>query len=108
MQYFEKKMKQAQDETEKLIAEYARALNSSPDLGSIKSMVKGEAPASSIADRAMGAHRSLFTKVMAGAPPKLLKQARRVKIIEQFCVALWGRHLGTAPYNALIEKIKQG
>jgi hypothetical protein len=108
MQYFEKKMKEAQDETEKLIGDYARALNSSPDLGSIKNMVKGEAPAGSIADRAMGAHRTLFEKVMAGARPKLLKQTRRVQIIEQFCLALWGRYLGNAPYNALLEKSKQG
>jgi hypothetical protein len=107
-QFFEKKMKQAQDETEKLINEYARALDASPDASSIKTMVKAGAPAGSIADRAVTTHRALFSKVMAGARPKLLKQTRRVQIIEQFCVALWGRHLGDAPYRALQDKIKQG
>jgi hypothetical protein len=107
MKYFEKKMKQAEDETEKLIDEYSRALNSSPDASSIKTMVKAGAPATSIADRALDTHKSLFAKVMAGAPPKLVKETRRVQIIEQFCVTLWGRHLGDAPYRALIDKVKQ-
>ncbi len=107
MQFFDKLVQQAQEETEKLINDYARALNASPDASSIKTMVKAGAPASSIADRAITTHKTLFAKVMAGARPKLLKQTRRVQIIEQFCIALWGKHLGDAPYRALVDKTKQ-
>ena len=107
MQYFDKKVRQAQDETEKLINDYSRALDASPDTGSIKSMVAAAAPPTSIADRAVTTHKALFSSVMAGAPPKLLKQTRRVLIIEQFCLALWGRKLGPEPYQALMDKMKE-
>jgi hypothetical protein len=105
MSFFDKKVQQAQDETEKLINDYAKALGLSSEAGSIKTMTKAGAPATSIADRAANTHRTEFAKVMATAPPKLLKETRRVAIIEQFCLSMWGKYLNNPAYEQLLKKL---
>jgi hypothetical protein len=107
MRYFDKKVQQAQDETTKLINDYAGALKASPEAKSIKSMMDTGVSAASLADRAFKVHSSLFSKVMGGAPPKLLKETRRVLIIEQFCLQLWAKMLGEGPYRAMLDKTRQ-
>lgn len=108
MRYFDKKIQQAQDETTKLINDYATALKASADAKSIKSMMDTKSSDRAVADRAFTVHRALFSSVMAGARPKLLKETRRVLIIEQFCLQLWGKMLGEGPYRAMLDKSKQG
>lgn len=107
MSFFDKKVQQAQDETTKLINEYARELSVSSEAGSIKTMTAAGAPATSIADRAASTHKGLFPKVMSAAPPKLLKETRRVEIIEQFCLSLWGKYLNEGAYQELLKKLKK-
>jgi hypothetical protein len=105
MNFFDRKVQQAQDEATKLLAEYAKALSLSPEAGSIKTMTAAGAPATSIADRAANTHRTVFAQVMSGAPPKLLKEARRVQIIEQFCLSMWGKYLNKGAYEQLLKKL---
>jgi hypothetical protein len=105
MNFFDKKVQQAQDESEKLLAEYARLLSTSPEAASIKTMTTAGAPPTSIADRAANTHRTVFAQVMSAAPPKLLKEARRVQIIEQFCLSMWGKYLNQGAYSQLLKKL---
>lgn len=104
MGYFDEKMKVAEAQTEKLIADYALALNSHQDTSSLKTMVAAGAPATSIADRAAGVHQTLFKALLANADaPQVLKSKQRVRIIEQFCLAVLGKVIGNGPYKVLLE-----
>lgn len=105
MGYFDEKMKVAEAQTEKLIADYARALNAHQDTSSLKTMVAAGAPASSIADRAAGMHKTLFKALLANADaPQVLKSKQRIRIIEQFCLAVLGKIIGNGPYQVLLQK----
>lgn len=108
MKFFDKKMKMAEAQTEKLIGDYAQALNSHQDTSSVKTMVATGAPAASIADKAASIHQVLFQALLESSDaPQVLKSQQRVKIIEQFCLSLWGNLIGNGPYSALLAKLKQ-
>ncbi|MGQ0680223.1 MAG: hypothetical protein ACT4OM_11340 [Actinomycetota bacterium] len=107
MNFFDKRVKLAEDQTEKLIGDYAKAMSAHQDTSTLKTMVGAGAPATSIADRAAAIHQMLFKELLAeGAGLKVLQHPRRVKIIEKFCLALWGRMIGNEPYQALLAKFK--
>lgn len=107
MGFFDEKMKLAEAQTEKLIADYALALRSHQQTPSVKAMAASGAPQSSIVDRAATIHTGLFKALIANSDARqVLKSPRRVRIIEQFCLALWANVVGAGAYEALVGKFK--
>ena len=107
MGFFDKKMKEAEDDAEKLITDYMKLLESSAEAASIKQMARKAAPASSIGDRAADTHKALFKQLLNEADKtSLLKSKTRRQIVEQFCVALWRKWLGDGAYMEMTKSLK--
>ena len=107
MRFFEKKIKQAEDDAEKLIKDYMKLLDASGEASSIKQMARSGAPASSVGDRAANTHKSLFADLMRNADrTPLLKSRTRQQIVEQFCVALWRKWIGDASFHEMTKSLK--
>ena len=107
MRFFEKKIKQAEDEAEKLIKDYMKLLDGSGDASSVKQMARNGAPASSVGDRAANAHKTLFADLMRNADKTpLLRSKTRLQIVEQFCVALWRKWIGDASFHEMTKSLK--
>lgn len=106
MSFFDKKMKQAQDDTERLIHEYVKLVEGSAEAGSVKQMARKGAPASSVGERAADVHKTLFAGLLGQpARTRLLKSRSRAKIVEHFCVALWRKWLGDGAYEAMTKSL---
>lgn len=106
MGFFEKKLKQAEGDAEKLITDYMKLLEGSSEAGSIKQMARKGAPATSIGNRAADTHKSLFATLLANADKtSLLKSQTRQQIVEQFCVALWRKWLGDDSYREMTKAL---
>lgn len=107
MGFFDKRMKAAEDDAEKLIKDYMVLLEASTDAASIKQMARNAAPAGSIGDRAADTHRSLFAALLKDADKtSLLKSTTRQQIVEQFCVALWRKWIGDDGFAAMTKSLK--
>jgi hypothetical protein len=107
MGFFDKKMKEAEGDAEKLIKDYMVLLEGSSEAASIKQMARSGAPPTSIANRAADTHKSLFATLMNDAEKtSLLKSATRRQIVEQFCVALWRKWLGDQSYAEMTKALK--
>lgn len=107
MGFFDKKMKEAEGDAEKLIIDYMKLLESSTEAASIKQMARKAAPASSIGDRAADTHRALFKQLLGSADKtSLLRSQTRRQIVEQFCVALWRKWLGDDAYLEMTKSLK--
>lgn len=106
MSFLDRKMKQAEDQAEKLISDYGQMLRSSPEAASIRQMVATGAPATSVAGRAAGAHQALFKALIANSDARsLLRSKTRTQILEQFCIALWRKLMGDAAYRAMTQQL---
>ncbi len=107
MSFFEKKMKQAEGDAEKLIKDYMKLLDASTEAASIKQMARNAAPATSVGNRAADTHKSLFADLMSNAEKtSLLKSKTRQQIVEQFCIALWRKYIGDDSYAAMTKSLK--
>lgn len=107
MSFFDKKMKEAEDDAEKMIKQYMELLADSGEANSVKQMARSGAPATSIGDRAGDVHKALFAKLLANADKtSLLKSKTRQQIVEQFCVALWRKWIGDEPFAAMTKSLK--
>ncbi|HEX2054042.1 MAG TPA: hypothetical protein VHJ78_10000 [Actinomycetota bacterium] len=106
MGFFDKKLKQAEGDAEKLINQYMKLLDGSSEAASIKQMARKGAPSSSIGNRAADTHKSLFSTLLSNAEKtSLLRSATRKQIVEQFCIALWRRHLGDDGYREMTKSL---
>ena len=107
MGFFDKKMKEAEDDAEKLIKDYIVLLDGSAEAASIKQMARNAAPASSVGDRAADTHKTLFANLLQNAEKtSLLKSKTRQQIVEQFCVALWRKWIGDDSYREMTRSLK--
>lgn len=107
MSFFDKKVKQAEDDAEKLIKDYMKLLDGSSEAASIKQMARKGAPTTSIGNRAADTHKALFATLMANAEKtSLLKSKTRQSIVEQFCIALWRKWLGDDSYQEMTRSLK--
>jgi|SRR5688572_2465442 hypothetical protein len=107
MGFFDKKMKEAEGDAEKLITDYMKLLEASTEAASIKQMARKAAPATSIGDRAADTHRALFKQLLSNADKSsLLRSKTRQQIVEQFCVALWRKWLGDDAYLEMTKSLK--
>jgi hypothetical protein len=107
MGFFDKKMKEAEGDAEKLIKDYMVLLDNSAEAASIKQMARKAAPAGSVGDRAADTHKTLFAALLKDADKtSLLKSTTRRQIVEQFCVALWRKWIGDDAYAAMTKSLK--
>ncbi|CAN5798088.1 hypothetical protein BH23ACT12_BH23ACT12_07150 [soil metagenome] len=107
MGFFDKKMKEAEDDAEKLIKDYIVLLDKSSEASSVKQMAQKGAPVSSIGDRAADTHKALFAELLRDADKtSLLRSKTRQQIVEQFCVALWRKWIGDDPYREMTKSLK--
>jgi hypothetical protein len=107
MGFFDKKMKEAEDDAEKLIKDYMVLLEKSSEASSVKQMAKKAAPTTSVGDRAADTHKALFAELLRDADKtSLLKSKTRQQIVEQFCVALWRKWLGDDAYREMTKSLK--
>jgi hypothetical protein len=107
MGFFDKKMKEAEGDAEKLIKDYMVLLDGSAEAASIKQMARKAAPAGSVGDRAADTHKTLFATLMKNADKtSLLKSTTRRQIVEQFCVALWRKWIGDDAYAEMTKSLK--
>lgn len=107
MGFLERKMQEAEDQAARLLAGYRQLLDDSEETVSIKAMVTSGAAAGSIGHRAAGAHRDLFKKALASPDVKhVAKSSTRAAIVEQFCVAMWRKHLGDdGGYQVMVQEL---
>lgn len=107
MSFFDKKMKEAEGDAEKLITDYMKLLETSTEAASLRQMARNAAPATSIGDRAADTHKALFKQLLRDADrTRLLKSKTRQSIVEQFCVALWRKFLGDDAYREMTKSLK--
>lgn len=107
MGFFDKKMKEAEGDAEKLIKDYMVLLDGSAEAASIKQMARKGAPAGSVGDRAADTHKTLFAVLLKDADKtSLLKSTTRRQIVEQFCVALWRKWIGDDAYAEMTKSLK--
>lgn len=107
MGFFDKKMKEAEGDAEKLIKDYMVLLDGSAEAASIKQMARKSAPAGSVGDRAADTHKTLFATLLKDADKSsLLKSTTRRQIVEQFCVALWRKWIGDDAYAEMTKSLK--
>lgn len=106
MSFFDKKVKQAEDDAEKLIKDYMKLLQSSTEAASIKQMARNAAPPTSVGNRAADTHKALFADLLRDADKtSLLKSKTRQQIVEQFCIALWRKYIGDDCYHAMTKTL---
>lgn len=107
MGFLERKMQEAEDQAARLLAGYRQLLDDSEETASIKAMVTSGAAAGTVGQRAADAHRDLFKKALASPDVKhVAKSNTRSAIVEQFCVALWRKHLGDdGGYQVMIQEL---
>ncbi len=107
MGFFDKKMKAAEDDAEKLIKDYMVLLDASSEASSIKQMARSGAPITSIGNRAADTHKTLFATLVKNADKtSLLKSTTRQQIVEQFCVALWRKWIGDQGFAEMTKSLK--
>lgn len=106
MSFVDRKMKQAEEQAEKLIADYGHMLRSSPEAASVKQMAAAGEPAASVGDRAAGAHKALFKALIANSDARsLLRSKTRAQVLEQFCIALWRKLMAEDAYRAMTQQL---
>lgn len=108
MGFLERKMQDAEDQAGRLIEGYRQLLNDSDETAAIKGMVASGAPDDTVGKRAADAHRALFKRALESADVKQVSKSKtRSAIVEQFCVALWRKHLGEGGggYQAMVQEL---
>lgn len=106
MGFLEKKLEQGEQQAGELIQGYRVMLEDSPETQSIKQMVSSGAPAGSIGQRAADAHKILYRNLLANSSAKfVIRSKSRSHVVELFCIALWRKHLGDAPYHAMTKQL---
>lgn len=102
MGFLEKKLLEAEEQAGRMINDYRELLAGSDETVSIRRMVSTGAPAGSVGQRAADAHRSLFKQLLEGTDVKQVSKSKsRSAVVEQFCIALWRKHLGDGGYREM-------
>ena len=97
----------AEDEASLLLGRYREMLSSSAEARSIKAAAS-ENSGTSVAERAFRAHRQIFAQVLESAPGlSLVKSKQRVRMVEQFCLAMWVKFVGQDRYQAMVQMLKE-
>lgn len=107
MGFLERKMQEAEDQAARLLAGYRQLLDDSEETATIKGMVTSGTAAGVIGKRAADTHRDLFKTALASPDVKhVAKSNTRAAIVEQFCVAMWRKHLGDdGGYQVMVQEL---
>ncbi|MEX2586961.1 MAG: hypothetical protein WD602_03075 [Actinomycetota bacterium] len=108
MGFLERKLQEGEDQAGRVINGYRQLLDDSEETASIKAMITSGSPADSAGRRAADVHRALFKTALADPGVKYVAKSKtRSGVVEQFCVALWRKHLGEDDegYRAMIIEL---
>lgn len=102
MGFLEKRLLDAEEQAGRMLDDYREMLASSDETASIRRMVSAGAPAGSIGQRAADAHLVLFKQLLERTDVKQVSKSKsRSSVVEQFCIALWRKHLGDEGYREM-------